>query len=144
MPAGNPLIWAGQLPVLDVFTDAMLALGLYLIWKHRDLDRSKLVFISLIGGIILITLGGPVNLTILVPPIYMVVTGGIGYLSDHWLKVFPSNPLARVTGMTILVLAVLVSMNFQFRRYFVALPHALSSNQTVVKQQSQVSATIKR
>ncbi|MGH7237937.1 MAG: hypothetical protein ACREGF_05365, partial [Candidatus Saccharimonadales bacterium] len=141
-PTSNPFTWVGRLPALDIFTDVMFVLGLYLIWKHRELDRSKLVGGSILGAAALIILGDPVGFTSLLPLVYLVVAGGIGYMSDRWLRVFPNNPLARTAGISLLTVAVIVSANFQLKRYFVALPYALRLPPTI-QQEPQVSATIK-
>lgn len=144
MPASNPLTWVGHLPVLDIFTDAMFALGAYLIWKQRELDRSKLVAASTLGATILIILGGAVTITALLPLVYLVVAGGIGYMAERWLRVFPNNPLARMAGLSLLILAVIISLNFQVNRYFIALPRTLNQKPIIKQQQPQVSATIKQ
>jgi hypothetical protein len=133
----DPVQWLGRLPILDIFADAMLVLGAYSFWQHRKLYRSKLLFGGLIVSTALITVGGPVTITVLMPFIYILIAAGILYMLEAWQKVFPHNPVARSFGVGILVIAVALSCNFQLRSYFVAWQNSPTTkavfNQPVVK-----------
>ncbi|HUD10409.1 MAG TPA: hypothetical protein VMR28_01925 [Candidatus Saccharimonadales bacterium] len=120
----NPTHWLGHLPLLDVFEDAMFVFGLYSFWVGRKLGRSKYLLGTVIVGIILIVIGGAVTITILLPAVYITIAVGVLYIWELWLSVFPHNPVARSVGMTIVILAVIVSCNYQLRRYFIAWPYA--------------------
>lgn len=118
-----PSIWLGKAPVLDVFTLAMVLIGAYFYAMHWRAGRSRLLFCCLVAGWILVGLGGPVGLSLLIPPLYLCAAAGIAYLLREWLKVFPRNPLARGFGITLVATAVVLSSGYNLRAYFVAWPH---------------------
>lgn len=118
----DPVHWLGQLPILDIFADVMFILGLYSFWKHRSLERSTQLFGSILLGIILISLGGPVNITLIIPLIYIIIGVGVLFMWDQWSKIFPYNPVARSVGLALMAIAIFVSCNYQIQRYFTAWP----------------------
>lgn len=120
----NPVVWLGRLPLLDIFTTAMVILGAYTYYQHRKLDTAKLVFGVLIIGSLLIGLGGSVSMIILTPFIYLLAVAGIDYLLTQWQSVFPRNPLARTIGASLITLAVFLSCFYNLRQYFIAWPGA--------------------
>jgi len=122
--------WLGHLPVLDIFEDVMLVLGAYAFWHYRQLGRSRLLLGSAIIATLLIMSGGPINLTILLPLLYLTIATGVFYMLEVWLKVFPSNPVARSVGMTVLFIVIAISCWFQYKSYFVAWQNA-PATQTV-------------
>jgi hypothetical protein len=125
----DPEHWLGRLAVLDAFTMVMFALGLYLYIRHFRLVRAKLVGAALIVGTLLIGLGGAVNLSILIPFIYLVAAAGMGFLLDRWQKVFPRNIIAQGVGVGLISLAVVASSWYGLRHYFVAWPNAPATKQ---------------
>jgi len=115
-----PNLWLGKAPILDAFTLAMAALGIYFYGSRWQSGRSRLLEIVAAIGIILVTLQGPVGLSILVPVVYVSVAMGIAYLVHEWLYVFPMNPLARRVGIGLVILVVAISCLYNLRAYFVA------------------------
>jgi len=126
----NPVLWLGRLPILDIFSAAMFVLGAYYVWVRRRLDRSKLLLGIFIGGSLLISLGGSVNLTMLLPFIYIIVTFGLVLMLQQWFVVFPRNPLARNLGVTLLSVVVLLSALYNLNHYFIAWPNAPQTKAT--------------
>jgi hypothetical protein len=120
----NPVIWLGRVPLLDILAIAMSILGAYTYYKKRQLDRSKLLAAVLLFGTILIGLRGGVTMIFLTPFVYLLITAGIGYLLNQWLGVFPRNPLARIVGVSLIIIVVALSCLYNLRHYFVAWPHA--------------------
>lgn len=118
-----PDIWLGRLPILDAFTLMMCLLGAYFYASHWRSSRSRALGVTIIIGIVLIGLGGPVKLSLLVPILYVGVATGIAYILQTWLKVFPRNPLARGLGIGLVCFAVALSCVHNLRAYFVAWPH---------------------
>src|SRR5581483_2245887 len=116
----NPAHWVGHVPVLDVFAAAMFILGLYSFYYRLQLDRAKLLTGLGILVTLLITLGGGISLTMLLPATYVVVTAGINLMLQQWLTVFPRNPLARGLGTLLVVLAVITTCINQLDRYYPA------------------------
>lgn len=119
----NPEVWLGNLPILDAFASAMLLLGAWLYLKYVRLARAKLFIPVMAIGWVLVALGGAVSISILVPFVYIIVAVGIGFMIDLWLNVFPRNPLAKIVGFVLVSAAILVSVNFQLREYFIAWPN---------------------
>ncbi len=120
---GNSLLGVGRMPILDVFTTFMVLLGAIATWQSRKLDRSKIVLGILAVGFILSCLGGSMLMTILIPPIYLLATAGIGYMLNEWLCVFPKNPLARGIATVLITVAVIIASAFHITNYFIAWPN---------------------
>lgn len=116
--------WLGRQPVLDIFAAVMLVYGIYALVKQRKLERSWLL-----GGIFLLGFvwtGITTNqygLLLLLPFVYMIIGFGIQQLAEKWFTVFPKNPIARYAGASLIAIAVILSVNFQAHRYFVAWPN---------------------
>ncbi len=118
-----PALWLGQAPILDIFTLAACLIGIYFYARNWKASRSRLLGSFFIVGAVLIGLGGPVGLSLLVPVLYLLAATGIAYLTREWLQTFPLNPLARGLGISLVVLAVVLSCTYNARSYFVAWPH---------------------
>jgi hypothetical protein len=119
----NPALWVGRAPILDVFALVCAVIGIYFYATHFKASRSKLLFVCFGIGTILITLGGAIDLTILIPIIFLFVAAGLAYLLQQWLQVFPKNPIARGIGFGLIILAVTLSCVYNLRAYYVAWPH---------------------
>jgi len=124
----NPAAWLDHLPVLNAFGVIMAVAGVLFYGKHFAAPRTRLLLGMFIVGAIFFALGGPVSFGILVPIVYLVVAGGIGFVLHEWLRVFPHNPLARGIGFGLIGLAIILSCAYNLRAYFVAWPH---NSQTV-------------
>lgn len=131
----NPETWLGRVPVLDLFSTVMFALGGYLYGRKLGLGRSQLLCAVLILGSLLICLGGGISLTLIVPFVYILVAAGAGYLCDQWVRVFPRNPIARGIGFGLLTLAILSACSFYLRHYFIAWPHSQVTKTIFVVQE---------
>ena len=118
-----PTLWLGRAPLLDAFTLAMCALGIYFYGSRWRTGRSRLLERTFGIGVILVALQGPVSLSILVPVVYAAAAMGVAYLLHEWLQVFPLNPLARSLGIGLVALVVAASCTYNLRAYFIAWPH---------------------
>lgn len=119
----TPDLWLARAPVLDVFALVMCGLGIYFYAKHAKAFRAQMLASYFAVGVVLVTLGGNVGLSILIPLLYVTVAAGIAYLLHDWLKVFPRNPLARGVGIGLVSLAIGLASVYNLRAYFVAWPH---------------------
>ncbi|HJQ09292.1 MAG TPA: hypothetical protein VJ836_07475 [Candidatus Saccharimonadales bacterium] len=119
-----PEQWLGRLPVLDAFCLAMFGLGIYLYLRYFKLRRSVMLWSVLIGGIAVLSLGGAVSLSLVVPFMYIVIAAGIGLLLDRWYMVFPRNIIAQSVGTGLAVVAIAVTTWYSTQHYFVAWPNA--------------------
>ena len=127
-PEANPVLWLGRLPVLSVFASCMFFLGAFVFWKYARLRRSAfLAFVGIAGAIIIGLSDNQIGLTILVPFVYMVAAVGLGYLIDSWQAIFPRNPIAKVMGMTMVVIVLILACTYNLRSYFIAWPEATAT-----------------
>jgi hypothetical protein len=127
-----PDLWLGRTPILDVFTLLMCLIGIYFYATHLKAARSRMLGGMLIIGWILVALGGPVSLSLLVPLMYVFAAMGMTYFLREWLKVFPLNPIARLTGIGLISLLICFAAIYNLRAYFVAWPHNQATRATFV------------
>ncbi len=116
--------WLGRLPLLDAFSSVMLLLGIYNLRFTWRLVRSQLLFAGAIYFGLLVSLGGPMTITILIPIVYVLIAAGITFLLQQWYGVFPRNPIARGIASTLVVFVVLLTSAYHLTHYFVAWPGA--------------------
>ncbi|HEX7368138.1 MAG TPA: hypothetical protein VF261_00595, partial [Candidatus Saccharimonadales bacterium] len=119
----EPALWLDRLPVLTIFGMLMFAAGVIFYARHILAPRTRLLLVLFIIGAVLFALGGPVGYSSIIPIVYLVITGGVGYVLHEWLGVFPRNPLARSVGFAILAIAIALNCVYGFRAYFIAWPH---------------------
>lgn len=120
---GDPLYNVGRLPLVGIFITVMFLIGLYFYGSRISASRSRwLAGLWLISSL-LVALGGPVSLSLFLPLVFVVAAGGMGYLLQLWLKVFPLNPLARGLGLGLIIVALGFSAAYGLRQYFVAWPN---------------------
>jgi hypothetical protein len=117
----------GHLPMLSIFIDVMFVLGLYWIWLKRKLDRFYLLGATIIISWVLFSLGGPVSVYLALPFIMCIAVTGLAFMIGQWYTIFPKNPVARSTGIVILIAAVAVVCWFNISQYFIAWPHSLNT-----------------
>lgn len=113
----------GNLGLIDVFTLTMIIAGFIYYIKRWRLDRSKFMLLSTTVSLILIGFGGPVSIALLLPLLFMFAGAGIAWFLQQWFAVFPRNPLAKSVGVSLIVIAVCLSVVFNLYRYYVAWPH---------------------
>lgn len=126
----DPAVWLGRLPLLDIFTFTMCLVGIFVAFTKRQLDRKKMLIGSIVGGILLVSLGGSVSITILIPFIYILASSGITLILQQWFTVYPRNPIARTLGASIITIAVLMTCFYHINSYFIAWPNAPETKQT--------------
>ncbi len=117
----DPQHTLGRLPLLDVFTIAMLVIGMYSLRFQLKLARAQLQILAL-AGLGLLVAGGGVNIAVLLPLIYVLAASGMAFLLQQWLVVFPRNPLARSVGSILLTSCVFLVSFYHLSRYFIAWP----------------------
>lgn len=119
----GPTQGINKVPLLDILTVAMAVIGgYYYIKNDRTLDRTKVIFGGALLGWILISLGGAVGIQILLPFVYLFVAGGFAFMIEQWFKVFPSNPFAKATATTLIVISVISVGAYHMHKYFIAWP----------------------
>jgi hypothetical protein len=119
----DPSHWLGKLPLLGAFLLVCLISGLIFYAGHWRAERTRLLA-SLAGlSLLLLTAGGPVVRSIIVPLIYIIALGGLAYLLHYWLSLFPRNISARWLGIGIVCIVLSLTLTYNLRHYFVAWPH---------------------
>ncbi len=124
----NPATWLARIPLLDVFSTAMLLMGIYSLRYHVLLIRAQLTVAT--GAILLffVICGGLVTNLALMPIIYLLIAGGVAFMLTQWFTIFPRNPIARGLGTTIMSILVLLVSFYHINHYFIAWPHAPATN----------------
>jgi hypothetical protein len=120
-------IWLARAPLLDVFSLVMLVIGIYFYIRHFKASRSQLLFGSFIIGALLIALNRSIDLSIVLPILYIWIAAGIAYFLQQWLQVFPKNPIARGLGYSLIIIAVTLACVYNLRAYYVAWPNTTAS-----------------
>ena len=124
-----PVLWLGRLPLLDLFTAVMSLLGVFAYYKKLKLDRTRMLFGTLLIGTLLVGLRGPVSIIVLMPYLYFLATAGIAYMLNQWYSVYPRNPLARSLGYGLIIIAIFLASYYNLRNYFVAWPNTPATKQ---------------
>jgi hypothetical protein len=119
----DPQLWLGRLPLLDALGLFALLAGIFFYARHIRATRAQMLLGSFILGIVLISLGGEVRMSVVLPIVYLVIAGGVAYVLHFWLGVFPRNPLARTIGITVVVAVIGLSCFYNLKQYFIAWPH---------------------
>lgn len=118
----EPVLMVGNLPLLDIFTAALVVLGIYYFVKRIRHRRSLLLFSSSALLILVLALNDRFMLFIgvLLPIIYAFAIAGLIELMKRWFSYFPRNPLARNFGVAMLFIAISLTSFYQMERYYVA------------------------
>jgi len=126
---GDPLWGVGHAPLLNTVELGLALIGAYVYLVKQRSARGLFLASSIVLGIVLISLGGPVSYACLVPLVYLFVVSGLNLLLGQWLQVFPRNPIARLAGYGLICAMLTFSVLYQVRSYFVAWPHATATRQ---------------
>jgi 4-amino-4-deoxy-L-arabinose transferase-like glycosyltransferase len=119
----DPSRWLGTLPLLSAFMLVCLVAGTIFYASHWRAERTRLLVALFVMSFLLLTAGGAVSRSLLVPLLYIVSFGGIAYLLHYWLSMFPKNVSARWLGIAVICLAIGLTLIFNMRHYFIAWPH---------------------
>lgn len=127
---GDPSLWVGHAPLLNVIELALGLIGAYVYLYQLRGKRAVFLAGSLLLGIILASLGGSVTIMCIVPILYMFVVEGADNLMSQWTTVFPRNPFAKTVGVVFICAMLFFSVLYQTRAYFVAWPNNRETKQT--------------
>ncbi|HMS23545.1 MAG TPA: hypothetical protein PKB09_01945 [Candidatus Saccharibacteria bacterium] len=120
----NPVTNLARLPILDVFSSALLVLGVYAAYFKVKQPHFRHIILALIASFVLIALNGESLLPVIMPIIYIVLSYGIAIILQQWLTVFPKNPLVKNIGIFIVVISLSFISFYHLKRYFIAWPNS--------------------
>ena len=120
-----PEMRIGHLPDLEIFSAAMLILGIYYLVQRSASKKSIVLFAAFIIMLIVLPFSPNyvMNSVVLLPLVYIVVITGIVELINQWFTYFPRNPLARNVGIALLVFSISITCAYHLENYFVAWPN---------------------
>lgn len=128
----DPAQWVRGTAIFDIFTLAMITLGVYSLRYEHKLMRGRLqAGLSVLFWIMIVT-GGPVTFIALTPVLYLLAGGGIAFLLQQWFTVFPRNPVARFVAIVLICAGAGLCSYFHVYRYFVAWPHNQQTKRAVM------------
>ena len=116
----NSILWLGVAPLFDFFTSSLVLFGLYRYIREWPNNYIKIILVTILAASFLYALGGPVTITMLIGSLYLVAATGLSFLITKWFRVFPKNPIPRILGSLLIILAVFVAVIYNTRSYFVA------------------------
>ncbi len=119
-----PVLHLGTLPMLEIFSVSMVALGLY----HYDHELSRHLSRLVLGGVVVVIAllavnGDQSDYALLLPFVYFVLAGGLVILFTQWNEIFPKNPLARLIAVVPISILLFIVGSYHVERYFVAWPN---------------------
>lgn len=115
----------GNLPFLDIFTVAMVVLGLYFLDQEVSRALTQFLIFGFLCLLVVMNLAPqPGYFVVLIPFIYTLVAAGIVMLFSQWYEIFPRNPVARMVAFIPTVLLIFSVIWYHHTRYFVAWPNS--------------------
>jgi hypothetical protein len=132
----DPASHVGRLPYFDIATTVLIVLGVYRYLFMRKLDRAKLLAAGLGVGAVLAACNMQAS-AVLLPFLYIIAARGFALLLQQWFTVFPRNPLARQTGVGLLVVLTALVGYYNLLRYYVVWPHTPATKQAYSLQAKQ-------
>ena len=125
----NSILWLGVAPLFDFFTSSLVLFGLYRYIREWPNNYIKIILVTILVASFLYALGGPVTITMLIGSLYLIAATGLSFLITKWFRVFPKNPIPRILGSLLIILAVFVAVIYNTRSYFVAWPDNSKTSQ---------------
>lgn len=131
-----PEIFLGTLPILDLFSVAMVILGIYYFIKFMPKRRKMSFFIALGILLLIIPLSENILLTMtaLIPFVYILIPSGVFEMLRQWYAIFPRNPLARNIAVIAIVALVGLATFYNLERFYVAWPNTEATKSVYMVQ----------
>jgi hypothetical protein len=114
--------YLGNLALLDIVTVLLVVLGAYFyLWQRPRAKRTWMLFG---GGVLAIFVSSfakqQPSVSLIVPFIFIGSAAGSTLLLHYWFSVFPRNPIARSTGVTIILSMISLASVYNLQRYYYA------------------------
>ena len=117
-----PYINLSNLPIMDIITLIFALLGLLVVFTDIRAPRGWLLLTMLASSLLIISIL-PVdntNVYFLLPTISIFSGIGLFTLWTRWRETFPTNKAARSLALISLGIIVMLSISYNFERYFLA------------------------
>lgn len=115
---------SGFYPVLSIPALALSFYGLFYTLLTVSRTRYAIAALWLLTTIALYVSTEQVPVAILFVPIALLIVIGFHRFIQQWYQLFPRNPYARVTALLPIALLLFVIVQFNYQRYFYALPRS--------------------
>lgn len=116
--------WLVGAPLLNIGEIALFVAGAWFLLRRPMIRGNYYLIIALAVSSVFIVLQGSIGIAVLIPLLYLVITGGLHLLVDDWMKVFPRNPFANALSMVLVSLLAGFSVLYHTRAYYLAWPGA--------------------
>ncbi|HXH26626.1 MAG TPA: glycosyltransferase family 39 protein [Candidatus Acidoferrum sp.] len=110
-------------PLVPLPIAVLGCIGIVCLARDWHSVRSHVFLVWLAVLVPLIGLDTTHNLVTLFVPLMLVAAIGLQALIRYWYVLFPRNPYARVFGLLPLSLLVITLVQFNYQRYFLAMPY---------------------
>jgi cellulose synthase/poly-beta-1,6-N-acetylglucosamine synthase-like glycosyltransferase len=111
-------------PLVAIPVAVLALLSVYRLIIDWHSVRSHVLLVWLAVLIPLVGLGAAGNLAALFVPVMLLAAIGFQEVIRYWYTIFPRNPYARIFGLLPLGLLVLTIIQFNYQRYFLAMPYS--------------------
>lgn len=119
----DPVTHLGNLPLLDIFSSAMVILGGLTLLFKPTLARTRVLIIILTVSVISIAATRDRGaFAMLIVPFAVLGAVGLHRLLGEWYEMFPKNPFARVGALAPVAIVLLMAVYYQLHRTYVAWP----------------------
>ena len=121
-----PELYVGSLALLDIFSVAMVFLGIYHFVKYMP-KRRKVSFAFLVivlAFVVPLSTIYQIPMTAYIPIIYILIASGVYELLRQWFSYFPRNPIARNSAVVIVAILIGLATLYNLQRFYIAWPNA--------------------
>ncbi len=125
----SPEFWLYGAPLLNIAEITLFLAGIFVVVQPPRLRGNYYIAGAILLSILLNLLGGGATIVMLIPLIYLVIAGGIYYLLDQWMTIFPRNPIAQGLGVGLVCIVAGFSAYYHMQAYYVAWPQAPETKQ---------------
>ncbi len=118
-------LWLVGTPIFNYLTGLLFMFGLVALFVDKHLrHRFNFLAVSLAFAVLAVSFVGLPALSLIIPAVYLTAGFGIKFLLSSWYSIFPSNPVARNVGLSLVIFTVLLASGYDIARYYVAWPES--------------------
>jgi hypothetical protein len=134
-----PELYVGRFALLDIFSVAMVFLGVYHFIHHMPRRRIISFGFLFIVLALIIPLSNPyqIPMSAFVAIIYVLIAAGVYELLRQWFSYFPRNPFARNGAVVLVAIIIGLATLYNLQRFYVAWPNAPETKAVYVVQSNK-------